>query len=217
MRTYTSVRTGRPPPPSLSPSLAPLPRVGAPFATPSFSSSSSWLSSSSSSSSSVCVSLYRSPCPPRRSSLLLLLLLFAFRPTRAPFDAASCAAATVNHSACDCVRLITVIRLLPLPAYRTLIIIIDSARTSLPCFHATRSRARLTVHVRFVRLRPRMCGRTDGTCPVAGKTCHSAAYTRDLWRFTVTEAGHVAKRRALRYTSIGRASSFANRTVQYQS
>lgn len=44
--------------------------------------------------------------------------------------------ATVNHSACDCVQLITVIRLLLVPVYRPLIIIIDFSPTSFPCFHA---------------------------------------------------------------------------------
>lgn len=71
-----------------------------------------------------------------------------------PTFPASCAA-TVNHSAYDCVRLITVIRLFLVPVYRTLIIIIDFARTSLPCFHATtvckRARARTLVRT-FVRL-----------------------------------------------------------------
>lgn len=82
------------------------------------------------------VSFCHSRCPPRSSAT-------ASPPSRArgplpPFllrtFPASCA--TVNHSACDCVRLITVIRLLLVPVYRPLIIIIDFSRTSLPCFHA---------------------------------------------------------------------------------
>lgn len=128
---------------------------------------------------------------------------------------ASCAT-TVNHSACDCVRLITVIRLLLVPVYRTLIIIIDLARTSFPCFHATSARART-----FVRcMAPRMYDRTDGLSVAAsvepGKTCHSAAYTRDPWRFTVTEARYVAKRRGLdeRSRSAANAAELGERTTR---
>lgn len=76
---------------------------------------------------------------------------------------ASCA--TVNHSACDCVRLITVIRLLLVPVYRPLITIIDFP---------------LVRH--FLVFMPRGC--TGKRIPVAprhatdhGKACHSVAYT----------------------------------------
>lgn len=76
---------------------------------------------------------------------------------------ASCA--TVNHSACDCVRLITVIRLLLVPVYRPLIIIIDFSRTSLPCFHAASYAA--DVRPNGFPVAPR---RAAGH----GKACHSA-------------------------------------------
>lgn len=92
-----------------------------------------------------------------RLSFALLRVSFAARsrgsplsppPWMLPPPLASCA--TVNHSACDCVRLITVIRLLLVPVYRPLIIIIDfySYVTSL-------------FSCRFVRTAPRMYGQTD--------------------------------------------------------
>lgn len=56
------------------------------------------------------------PLPRPLSSCLILLLALS--------SAFSCCA-TVNHSACDCVRLITVIRPFLVPVYRPLIIIID--------------------------------------------------------------------------------------------
>lgn len=61
------------------------------------------------------------PSPRPLSSCLTLLLAISYA---APcLLVASCA--TVNHSACDCVRLITVIRPFLVPVYRPLIIIID--------------------------------------------------------------------------------------------
>lgn len=84
---------------------------------------------------------------------------------------ASCA--TVNHSACDCVRLITVIRLFLVPVYRPLIIIIDFSRTSLPYFHAASYARPRGCMTKRIPVAPRRA--TDH-----GKACHSVAYTRDL-------------------------------------
>jgi len=84
---------------------------------------------------------------------------------------ASCA--TVNHSACDCVQLITVIRLFLVPVYRTLIIIIDFSRTSLPYFHAVSYARPRGCTAKRISVAP--CRTTDH-----GKACHSVAYTRDL-------------------------------------
>lgn len=60
--------------------------------------------------------------PPDPLFFNCLTLLLAISP-RLLFVASS--NATVNHSACDCVRLITVIRPFLVPVYRPLIIIID--------------------------------------------------------------------------------------------
>lgn len=83
-----------------------------------------------------------------RLSFALLRVLLRRALPGLPSPLASCA--TVNHSACDCVRLITVIRLLLVPVYRPLIIIIDFYSYVTSSFSC-----------RFGRAVPRMYGQTD--------------------------------------------------------
>lgn len=80
---------------------------------------------------------------------------------------------TMNHSACDCVRLITVIRLLLVPVYRPLIIIIDFplVRHFLVSFAAPHVYARMRDRTRaYPCLSPVFPCVAD-----RGKLCHSTS------------------------------------------
>ena len=108
------------------------------------------------------VSFYHSRFPPHSSARLRVSFTRAGLPSWTFL--ASCA--TVNHSACDCVQLITVIRLFLVPVYRTLIIIIDFSRTSLPYFHAVSYAQPRGCTAKRISIAP--CHTTDH-----GKACHS--------------------------------------------
>lgn len=130
------------------------------------SSSSSFSATTSSPYHPPFVSFYHSRCPPHSSAAPRV----SFARAGLPSWTFPVSCATVNHSACDCVRLITVIRLLLVPVYRPLIIIIDFSPTSLPCFHASYARM----------YRPNGSPSSPRRAADHGKACHSVAYTRDL-------------------------------------
>lgn len=117
----------------------------------------------------VFVSLYRSRCPPRVLPPLFSASLSSSSlspppppstrvPSRVRGAPSNVTGFLRRYRESFRVRLITVIRLLLVPVYRTLIIIIDFACTSLPCFHAT--------VVRLYVARPRGCA-TQPTGPAA--------------------------------------------------
>lgn len=199
-------------------SSLPFAPVRSPFAVPSFSSSSSTsFSSFSSSTSTVYVSLYRSWCPPRvlpsLFSARLLLLLFILLVSHSDLSA--------RGAPSDVPGFLRRYR----ESFRVRLRATDYRNQATPgsgisnanynhrfCSYVTSlfscdDRAQASAHVRlYVRLYVCMFDSpadvpNAGPCRFprtrVGKTCHSAAYTRDLWRFTVTEARYVAKLRAL--------------------
>lgn len=115
------------------------------------------------------VSLYRSRYDVLRCSFAILSLSLSFSPRCAPSALSSLPAscATVNHSACDCVRLITVIRLFP-----------GSGISTANYNHRFFSYVTSLFSCGFVRFSADVCTTTKRRIPVAdrGKAYHSSAY-----------------------------------------